>query len=283
MNVIDVILNGLFQGILFYPVVLSLALSYRLLKFPDISIEGTFALGSAVFAIIFLKTDSFIFSILISSFSAFIAGGITAILHHYLHINKFLSGILLVTGLYSISIRILGSSNVSILSKYISNSNVQYYFLFGSLIISILVLFFYKSGFGIKIRGAALNPTLSNNIGLKTGVLLVIGLALNNIFAALSGVFFTINNGFSDIKLGQGILIVGLAALAIGEHLIPKKNISIPLFVILSAFVGSIFYQILWAFALKINIEPSDLKLLSALIVIVLFIIKKEKIGSDEL
>lgn len=283
MEFIQALNNGFQQGIIFFPVVLSLALSYRLLKFPDITIEGTFALGSAVFATVLLWTESLFISILVSCFAGMLAGGITAILHSYLKINKFLAGILVVTGLYSILIRILNGSNVSIIKIGLTYKYNSTYLFLAAVFVCLVFFRFYNSAYGIKLRGSALNPTYSKSIGFGTGGLLVIGLALNNLVAALSGIFFTLESNFSDIKIGQGILIVALAALAIGERIIPQNKIPILLYVILSAFVGSIFYQVLWAFALKLNIKPSDLKLLSALIVVLLFMLKRRKTADDVL
>lgn len=283
MNIINAIHSGLIQGVIFYPIVLSLALSYRLLKFPDISIEGTFVLGAAAFGVILSNTNSYFFAISAAILFAAIAGGITACLHHYLRINKFLAGIIVVTALYSVIIRIIGGSNISLLKFNLAASNLYIIYLVAAITLSLLVFLFYRSRFGISIRGAAINPVLSKSLGKKTGLLLITGLALNNALAAVSGIYFSLDAGFADLKIGQGTLIISLAALAIGERLIPKNKISVLLYVILSALAGSIFYQILWAFALQLNIPASDLKILSAIIVVALFAIKRRKEAEDEL
>ncbi len=295
MEILQSIYGGIIQGIIFFPVVLSLALSYRLLKFPDISIEGTYALGSAMFATVLIATKSISLALLSSLIIGAIAGGITGILHSYLRINKFLAGILLITALYSVNMRVLGfgtkiatgktinvSSNLSIISSGLLEVNSIPYLIVFAAISTIVFYMFYQSRFGIKIRGCGLNPTYASRIGYSSEIFLIIGLALNNSLAALSGIYFTVQNNFSDVKFGQGILIVALAALAIGERLVPQKRISVLLYVILSALLGSLFYQVLWAFALKLNIEASDLKILSALVVVVLFVLKQRKTAQDE-
>lgn len=283
MNVISAIQNGFTQGIIFYPVVLALSLSYRILKFPDISVEGTFALGAAVFAVTLNHTNSVILALLTATLSCAVSGSITSVLHYKLRINKFLAGIIVVTALYSVTIRVIGGSNISLLRFSFATANLNLIYLFCSIGISVLVYIFYKSRLGIKIRGSALNPTLSKNTGYKTGLLLLIGLAFNNLIASISGIYFSLDAGFADVKLGQGTLIISLAALAIGERLIPKKIKSVLSYVILSAAAGSIFYQFLWALALQLDIQPSDLKLLSALIVVILFVIKRRDETDDEL
>lgn len=283
MDILNAIISGFSQGVIFYPLVLSLALSYRLLKFPDISIEGTFALGGATFGVVLCISNSYFLAISVAMFFSAIAGGVTALLHHYLRINKFLAGIILVTALYSVIVRILGGSNISLLEFNLGTSNLQVIYLITSILITIIAYFFYQSKYGIKIRGASINPELSKSLGHKTGLLLVIGLAFNNAIAAISGVYFSLDAGFSDLKIGQGALIVALAALAIGERLIPKNKVSILLYIILSAIAGSIFYQILWAFALQLNIRASDLKILSAMIVVILFVLKRRNETDDEL
>jgi putative tryptophan/tyrosine transport system permease protein len=283
MNILNAIISGFTQGIIFYPLVLSLALSYRLLKFPDISIEGTFALGGAVFGVILSNSNSYIIAIPAAMLCSAISGGITALLHHYIRINKFLAGIIVVTALYSVIVRILGGSNISLLSFNLNSSYLQITYSIASIVLSLFAYFFYQSIYGTNIRGASLNPELSTSFGHNTGLLLVLGLALNNSLAAISGVYFSLDAGFSDLKIGQGTLIVALAALAIGERLIPKNKFSILLYVIISAAAGSIFYQILWAFALQLNIRSSDLKIFSAIIVVILFAIKREDETGDEL
>lgn len=283
MDILNAIESGFTQGIIFYPIVLSLALSYRLLKFPDISIEGTFALGGAAFGVILCKTNSYLIAIPTAMLFAAIAGSVTALLHTYLRINKFLAGIIVVTALYSVIVRLLGGSNISLLKFNLSSSYLQITYATASILITVVAYFFYSSKYGIKIRGASINPTLSKSLGHKTGLLLIAGLAFNNALAAISGVYFSLDAGFSDLKIGQGTLIVALAALAIGERLVPKNKLSILLYIILSAAAGSIFYQILWAFALQLNIQASDLKILSAAIVVILFVLKRRNETDDEL
>lgn len=283
MNILNALESGLMQGIIFYPLVLSLALSYRLLKFPDISIEGTFALGGAAFGVILSDTNSYYLAIPAAMLFSAIAGGVTGLLHYYLRINKFLAGIIVVTALYSVIVRIIGGSNISLLNFNLATSYLHLTYLIASILVSMGAYFFYASYYGIKIRGASINPGLSKNLGHQTGLFLAIGLSFNNAIAALAGVYFSLDAGFSDLKIGQGALIVALAALAIGERLIPKNKVSILFYIILSAASGSIFYQTLWAFALQLNIQASDLKILSAIIVIILFMIKKRNETDDEL
>ncbi len=283
MDILNALESGLTQGIIFYPLVLSLALSYRLLKFPDISIEGTFALGGAAFGVILSNTNLYFAAIPAAMLFSAIAGSVTAMLHHYLRINKFLSGIIVVTALYSVIVRLIGGANISLLEFNLSASNLQIVYAIASILLSLAAYFFYRSKFGIKIRGASINPELSKSLGYNTGLLLVTGLAFNNALAAVSGIYFSLDAGFSDLKIGQGTLIVALAALAIGERLIPKNKVSILFYIILSAAAGSIFYQILWAFALQFNIKASDLKILSAIIVVILFAIKRRNETGDEL
>lgn len=286
MNIFSTLEIGFFQGIIFYPVVLSLALSYRLLKFPDITIEGTFALGGAVFGALVTSGESYLTAAIGAMLSSALAGGFSASLHYYFNVNKFLAGIIVVTGLYSIIARVLGGSNLSLLNfRSFDLTTLKLYIIYAIIvgIISLILFYSYKSKFGIKIRGASLNPDLSKSLGQNAGLLLILGLSLNNAIAALSGVFFTLDAGFADLKMGVGTLIVALAAMTIGERMVPRKKMGVLTFVILSALVGTIFYQILWSFALQLNVKPSDLKLLSALIVVGLFVLKRRDESDDEL
>lgn len=284
MQLVNIIDTGIIMGLLLGSIVASLGISFRLLNFPDLTIDGSFAFGAVICATM-VKND---YPVVLAIFLSLICGGIsgvaTAILHTKLKINKFLSGIIVVTALYSILIRIMHGGNVSFGQKatffdYVSKWNFPGSFSLGTnvllsffvFLIAGISIWLLKSRYGIRLRAACLNTELSKSIGLSTSVSLMIGLFYTNALAAFSGSLFSLKSSYADIGYMQGMLIVSLASLTIGEKIIPIKKFNRVVYIILASISGSIVYQFIWAVALQLNFEPSDLNLITAVIVIVLF------------
>jgi putative tryptophan/tyrosine transport system permease protein len=288
MYIINVIDTGLIQGLILACVVTSMGISFRLLNFPDLTIDGSFALGAAISVTMVKHGYPIIFAIILSMICGGLSGGITALLHTKLRINKFLSGIIVVTALYSVLIRIMNGGNISFGQKntffdFIDKYDLINSFSFGTItflvgITTIIVLIFYfilKSTFGIKIRAACLNTELAKSVGLKSSIALLIGLFFTNTLAAFSGSLFSLKSSYADIGFIQGMLIISLASLTIGEKIVPLKSLNKLTYVLLASVVGSVAFQMIWAIALKFNLEPSDLNLITALIVATLFFWKR--------
>lgn len=282
--VINLIDTGLWMGLMLACLVASLGVSFRLLNFPDLTIDGSFALGASISVTMVQHGYNATFVILISIISGGLAGAVTALLHTRLKVNKFLAGIIVVTALYSVLIRIMGGGNISLGQKttffdWVSKFDNINSFSYGTDILLIIVVgllfvfsfFFLSSGFGLKLRAACLNADFARSLGINTSISLVIGLFFTNMLAAFSGALFSLKSSYADIGYSQGMLIVALASLTIGEKLISNTKLSRLRYVLLASLAGSIGYQIIWAVALRFNLEPTDLNIITALIVIVLF------------
>ncbi|MEY4905997.1 MAG: hypothetical protein RLZZ292_3812, partial [Bacteroidota bacterium] len=205
--------------------------------------------------------------------------------------SKFLAAIVVVTALYSIMLRIMNGGNMAIHNKPILFDKVKPLneclpqieigtFALLTLFTTILAIglyFLLKSKWGLHLRATCANPTYAKGLGLSLPLYLPLGLAVGNALAGISGYLFAMKSGFADVGLSQGILITGLAALSIGERLVPTKKLSLLSFTILTAIIGSVIYQIIWAMALQFNLKPTDLKLVSALILVTLYSFNTQK------
>lgn len=287
---------GLTMGLLLAWAVLALALAFRLLSFPDLTVEGSLPLGAAVFAILLKSGAPLWAAVAVALVSGALAGALTAYLHLRFRLNKFLSGIIVVAIAYSLSLRIMGASNIGLLQSASIFDFVEPLNRIGGgtfhagtiLLLSVLLLggvillgVGLLSRRGIRLRATGSNPEYARSLGISVPWNLVCGLALTNSLAAVSGVLLSTHQGFADIGMGQGILILALAAMTIGERLLPERNLPFPVFVVAAAIAGSVFYQLLVSYAIRLGLAPTDLKMATAVLVLVVVALKFSR--GDEL
>lgn len=277
---------GLTMGLILAWAVIALALAFRLLHFPDLTIEGSLPLGAAVFAALYKSQFPWPVAAGGACAAGALAGSLTALLHVKFKLNKFLAGILVVAISYSLSLRLMGASNIGLLKlqsifdtleRWDNHINPTFHFatviFLAGLIIggAVLIARGLSSRYGIRLRVAGSNPEYARSLGIHVLRKLVVGLAFTNALAALSGVFLAMKQGFADVGMGQGVLILALAAMTIGERLLPQRYLPLPVFVLVAAIVGSVLYQTLVSYAVRAGLAPTDLKLATA--VLVLFVI----------
>jgi putative ABC transport system permease protein len=288
--------TGILIGLIFAWAVLGLTLSFRLLSFPDITIEGSLLLGSAVYAsLLNIKIDP-----VVGASLAIVAGGtagaVTGLIHTRFKVNKFLAGILVVAMAYTVSLRSMGRSNiglsdVSTLFDLGGNLNTfsSPHFHLGSILIlfvllaltSAILYMFFSSRTGLGIRVASAQASFAQNLGLHRPIRLIAGLFITNCLAAMSGVLLTMQLGFADINSGQGVLVLGLAAMTIGERLLPASRISLLIYVLISAILGSVVYQTVVAYAVHLGLPATDLRLVTAILVLVVVLFKITRTDDD--
>ncbi len=274
-------------GSIFSIFLLGMIFSFRFLGFTDLTIEGSFVTGGAIFAITnSLGLNPFL-SLLLSIAGGCFSGLITALLHCYVGINKLLSGIITLTMLYSINMRIMGLGNVDsqigrsnlpiknidLLSFY----NASWFEPVLLLTLSILVFFTLRwmlsTNFGLYVRATGGNELFVKRLNQNTNKIIIIGLIISNGIIALSGCLFSQTIGASDINQGQGMLVLMLTALIIGESLIRPYSVSRQL---LSAFAGAFVFDIIYSFAIdEKGIDPIDLKLMIGLLFIFFIILTR--------
>ncbi len=268
-------------GLLYGLVALGVYLTFRAINFPDLTVDGTFPLGAAVAATLLVNGTHPILATLAAVCAGGVAGFITGYLHVRWHILGLLAGILTMTALYSVNLRIMGRPNIALLTEptlfgYFKGSHVV---LWSMLVIIVFVLYllyrFLASQFGLALRATGINPRVSPSYGINIGLMTLIGLAASNGLVALAGALFAQAHGFADISLGTGTLITGLASVIVGESLLPKHRLWL---VLISCVLGSILYRLAIAMALNsqfAGLQAQDLNLITAILVIIAMLVPK--------
>ena len=281
----DFLLKGVSQGLIWALLALGVYLSYRILDFADLSCEGSITLGASVASLFLTKNLNPVLALAISFLAGCLAGVVTGVLHTKLKIPPILSGILTMTALFSINLHVMGSANIqlnSVPTLYTSltgllkmnKTNVSLLVGFVICILVMLALYwFFGTEMGAGIRATGINEKMCRAQGINTDTTKIIGLALSNGLIALSGAFLCQYQGYSNINMGVGAIVIGLASIIIGEALFAKvKNF---FFMLTGIVVGAVIYRVVVAFVLYLNMPADDVKLMTAVVVVVALCITK--------
>lgn len=277
----ELIIFALTIGIVYSLLALSVVFSFRVLGFPDLTPDGSFIVGASLGGIILINTNSIVFALILSFLVGALFGMLTAFLHNRLKISKLLSGILIMTMLYSVSLRIMGTSNLSLIklkTLWVSNySPSSQYFNLAISVIIIAVLFIslyflLKTNIGLKLRALGDSEPTAKNINLEIKKLNLFGLSISNGIAGLAGCIIAQYQGFVDITMGTGLVIIGLASIIIGEILLKPKNVFT---LLLSGVVGMIIYQGIITIALRLGLPSTDMKIATVVITILFIFIER--------
>lgn len=273
----------LIEGLIYSLMVIGVFITFRILDFPDLSVDGSFPLGAAIMATMIISGANIYIALVIAFLGGGLAGIVTALIHNKLKVPNLLAGILTMTMLYSINIRILGNrSNISLLKSNTILTNVVdsfklipkdisllIFFIITVLVVKILLDIFFRTDLGLSLREMGNNQQMVINQGINPEIMKIIGVGLSNGLVALSGAFAAQYQKFADVNLGQGIVVSGLASVMIGEVLWPSKKLSI---ITLRAIIGSIVYKGIMYFGREygyiIGMTPNDLKLITGLLII---------------
>jgi len=286
---VGVLINILEQGLLFSIVAIAVYITYKILDFPDMSVDGTFPLGAAISAALLVQGVNPWISIIAAAIGGAIAGAVTGILHVKFKIDNLMAGILVMIGLYSINLRIMGKANIPLF-------NVPNVFKLGipTMVIIIVLLaivkisldLYLKTKSGFLLRAVGDNEQVVSSIGVNKDLVKILGLVISNALAATGGALTAQYQGFSDVGMGTGTVVMGLAAVIIGSSLF--ERVSFIKATTLSIF-GAIIYKGAIALVLKygsiIGLTANDLKLMTAVIVVIalcsnngIFKFKKKKL-----
>ena len=288
----SILLSSLGLGLVLAVLAIGLFLSFRILRFQDITVDGSFALGgSAAAAAILAGCDPWL-ATAVGLLAGAAAGATTGGIHVFLGINGLLSGIIVMTGLYSVNLRVMGRSNIPLTGRStvvqqpqlllerlvggeqaeafgrqfaVSDAAVLVVGLVVVLATAVLLRLFLATNLGGVLRGTGDNPTLMQALGVPTGWVLVLGLALSNGLAGASGALFAQAIGFADAQMGIGILVTGLASVIIGQSLVGDATLGVSLVAVV---LGSVIFRLLVAIALRMGLNPYDLKLITAVFVV---------------
>lgn len=267
-------LSSLEQGLIFGIMVLGVYISYKILDFPDMTVDGAFPMGAAIVGSGLIAGLNPILCLVLATIGGALAGLVTGILHVKFKIRDLLAGILMMTALYSINLRIMGKSNIHLFNvKHLFSYDMKpiYIILIILLIVKILLDFLLKTEFGFALRALGDNEKLIISLGINEKWLKIVGLMIANSMVALAGGVLAQHQGFADIGMGTGTIVAGLASIILGEGIFKHfKRMRMTTIVL----VGSILYRMVIALALKLGLRATDLKLVTALIVVIILIPK---------
>ena len=272
----DLIVSAISQGILWSLLSLGLFISFRILNIADMTTEGAYPLGAAVCVSLIQTGISPILAIFIAMLAGALAGALTSIFINICKIPSLLAGILTMTALLSVNLRVMGRPNLSLLNHktifdIFSSVSLPPYFdsiIVGIIIVSLVIFFmhfFFNTELGQALIATGDNPKMASSLGISTKKMTLLGLMLSNLIVALTGAILSQNNGYADVNSGLGVIVVALAAIIIGEVIFGDVNFLTRLICII---LGSIIYRLLLVFVLKLNIiEANDFKIISALLI----------------
>lgn len=260
-------------GLLYGLMALGVYITFRILDFPDLTVDQSFTTGGAIAAVMITAGYAPWVATLAAFGGGIVAGACTGLLHTKGRINGLLSGILMMIALYSINMRILKAPNVSLINTdtLFTGASPLFFMLVVSVVIILLLDIFFKTNLGLALRATGDNERMIRSFGANTDTTKLVGISLSNGLVALSGAFIAQQSGFADISMGIGMIVIGLASVIIGEAIIGKRNI---FWAIVSVILGSVVYRIVVMIAYRVEwLETSDLKIITAVIVILALLI----------
>lgn len=265
------LVNSLELGLIYGIIAIGIYLTFRVIDFPDLTCDGSFVLGSATSAVMLKLGVNPPLALIFAFLAGSLAGLLTGILNRVFKVSNLLSGILTAFMLYSINLRVMGGTpNITLISEetiFTYNSPLIILTLL-SILVCIIVTYLLITDFGLALRSIGKNSHLALNSGVRVSFVTIIGLMLSNGLIGFGGALFSQKEGFADISQGFGTVIVGLAAVIIGERLLPSRTQWI---LIVSCIVGSIAYRILVSIALHsewLGLETQDLNLITGIMVV---------------
>ncbi|OOS08113.1 putative ABC transport system permease protein [Moraxella cuniculi DSM 21768] len=280
--------GALESGLIYALMALGVLISFRILDFPDLTADGSFPLGGAVAGVAIIAGFNPWLACLFGMVAGMVAGMITAWLHVKLGILHLLAGILMMTALYSINLRIMNAPNLSLLGEPTVFDAVSQ---FGTpakiavvvaivIVVKLLLDWFFSTETGLAMRATGSNLRMAQAQGINTSGIIILGMAISNGLIALSGALFVQTQGFADVSMGIGTIIIGLAAVIIGEAVLSAKRI---FWITLSVLLGSVIYKLFVQLAMSsellrdVGFRSQDLNLITAILVIILLVLSGYK------
>ena len=278
----EIIISVLEQGLIYAIAALGIYITYKILDFPDLTADGSFTLGAAITSVLLLKNINPLLCIIISAICGFFAGAITGVIHVKFKVRDLLAGIITMMALYSINLRIVGKANVTLMQTNSifdifnigSISNIVMLLII-TIIIKVIFDLYFKTKLGYLLKAVGNNPNVVISLGRNDGNIKILGLAIGNSLVAISGSLLCQQQGFFEITMGNGVMVMALASVIIGISIFKNikyvSNTS-------SVIIGSIIYKACVSIALYIGFEASDVKLITAILFLVVLISSSNKI-----
>ena len=271
----ELIISTLAQGLLWSVMAMGVFITFRTLNIADLSVEGSFPLGGAVAAMLLAEKVNPAMAIVAAGLAGMLAGAVSGLLYTKLKIPALMAGILTMIALYSVNLRVMGKANLSLLNtdtiftslEFLQLSPNMTTFVAGLCIavaIPLWLYWFFGTEIGMAVRATGNNPQMIRAMGVNTDDMFLLGLVLSNGLVAVSGALIAQDNGFADVGMGAGTIVIGLASVIIGEVVFGTRNFKNSL---ISVVLGSILYRIVIAVVLYLGMPPNDLKLFTAILV----------------
>jgi len=278
------LLGALEIGLIFSLVALGVLISFRILSFPDLTVDGSFPLGGAVAATLIATGHDPFLATVCATLAGGVAGFVTGWLNVRLKIMDLLASILMMIALYSINLRIMGAPNVPLITSATVFTVLQPAwlpdFVLRPLVLVVVVVlakfgldWFFSSQYGLALRATGANPRMARAQGINTGRATLAGMAISNALVGLAGALFAQTQGGSDISMGIGTIVIGLAAVIIGDSILPARRLVLTTFAVV---LGAILYRFFIALALNsdlIGLKAQDLNLVTAVLVTIALVL----------
>lgn len=295
----NVVISGLEQGFIYGFMALGVLLTFRILGFPDLTVEGTFPLGAAITARAVVEGVDPLIAVLLGATAGGLAGAATGIMHTRMKVNNILAGILTTSAIYTVMLRAMGRPNTPLLGHESFFDRIIGMFSFGENNLSLLQLqlstifilfvmvvgfrlllgWFLKTDLGLTIRATGSNEKMIRALGVNTDSTKLLTLIIANFLVGLSGALACQNQGFADVGMGIGVLVAAIASVIIGEMLFGGKNLNM---LLTGVIMGSVLYRALLAVGLRLNLPAQDFKMVTALLVLLALSLPNFKIGKSK-
>ena len=256
------------QGLAYAGLALGVYLTLRVLNFADITVDGSFALGGGSAALLLSEQVAVPVALLVAVGLGALAGMVTGLIHTRLGVNDLFAGILTTTGLYSITLRLMGRSNIPLTDVQLAvSSDMQWLIALLLVVIGLIALLalLLRTDLGLALRAIGNNPVMARSNAISTRRGLTLGIAAGNAMVALAGALVATYQGFADVTMGLGSLILGLGAVIVGESVLRPRSVGWSLVAVV---VGSVLFRAMIALALQLGLDPVDLKLATALLLL---------------
>ncbi|MEE1228875.1 MAG: ABC transporter permease [Lachnospiraceae bacterium] len=291
------VISVLEQGFIYTIMALGIYITYKILDFPDLTVDGSFPMGAALAAILITKGAPAILTLPIAFLAGGIAGLATGLIHVKLHVRDLLSSIIVMTALYTVNLRIMGKANVPLYNESTIFDNDLVNGIFGGslanykttlilllivIIVKLLLDWYLKTKNGFILRAVGSNDKLVTSLGIDKGRVKIWGLVLANGLCTLSGCLYAQEQRYADVSMGTGTMVIGLASVIIGTSLFRKVNF---VSVTSSVVIGSVIYKAAVAIAVHFLHNADDLKLITSVLFLIILVIsmdKKRKVASDD-
>ena len=288
----NLLIGALSIGLILSLLALGVYISFRIFSFADLTTDGSITLGAAVAAVLIVRGTNPFLATAIAAVAGGAAGSVTGLLHTRFKIHGMLAGILVMTALYSVNLHVMGRSNVPLLGRHtvaavaeglaarllgapsvmvagweVAARDVAVLLAAAAAValVCLVIYVFFRTNLGTAMRATGDNAQMIRALGVDTGNMIVVGLALANTLVALSGALLAQYQGFADVQMGIGMVVWGLASVIIGEALLRTRSLAMT---IAGAVMGSVLFRLLVAIALRWGLDPNDLKLVTAAFVL---------------